>query len=133
MKKFLNFIVKVLLWIWQFPQHLCALVYLINPFDRVDNPIRYYKRRDCQDGGAITLGEYIFINKRYSKKTLIHEYGHVIQSRILGPFYLLVIGIPSIVHAWLHDYICNNKDYYHFYTEKWANKLGDKYFVKHIK
>ena len=46
---------------------------------------------------------------------------HVKQSKILGPLYLLVIGIPSILHAWLNDYIhcCanHNEGYYHFYTE----------------
>ena len=58
-----------------------------------------------------------------------HECGHVKQSKILGPLYLLVIGIPSILHAWLNKYIrmlleeWRAYNYYHFYTEKWANKF----------
>ncbi|MDR0751575.1 MAG: hypothetical protein LBF12_03175 [Christensenellaceae bacterium] len=61
--------------------------------------------------------------------TRIHEFGHTIQSLILGPFYLLIIGIPSFV--W-----CNSKrfielrktgvSYFSFYTERWANYLGEK-------
>ena len=35
------------------------------------------------------------------------------------PLYLFVIGIPSIMWAWLGD---DNKCYYDFYTERWANK-----------
>ena len=118
----------ILLWVWQFPQHLCALVYLNRPFDKVDNPIKHYERHGWKYGGSVTLGEYIFTNANPNPSTLKHEYGHVVQSRMLGIFYLLVIGIPSIVHAWLHSRVCGDKSYYHFYTERWANKLSDKYF-----
>jgi len=31
------------------------------------------------------------------QRTLVHEYGHTIQSIILGPLYLLIIGIPSSI------------------------------------
>ena len=61
--------------------------------------------------------------------TLKHEYGHAMQSAILGPFYLLVIGLPSsiwcnsrVVFKWR---LAHNVDYYDFPTEKWANILGD--------
>lgn len=80
--------------------------------------------------GGVTLGKYIFINQNYQDKTLVikHECGHVKQSLILGPLYLLVIGLPSILHAWLGSYIgcCwenGRYNYHHFYTEKWADKL----------
>lgn len=43
---------------------------------------------------------------------------------MLGPLYLIVIGIPSLLHAAVHDSLCRNKDYKHFYTEKWADKLA---------
>lgn len=32
---------------------------------------------------------------------LVHEYGHTIQSMILGPLYLIVIGIPSTLWGFL--------------------------------
>ena len=127
MKKFFNIVIKALLWVWQFPQHMCALVYLNKPFDKVDNPVMHYERHGWSYEGAVTLGEYIFTNKNVSVKTLMHEYGHVIQSRMLGPLYLLVIGLQSIVHAMLHDDI---KPYSHFWTESWADRLGEKYIVK---
>ena len=55
----------------------------------------------------------------------MHEYGHSIQSKILGPLYLLVIGLPSIIWAGLFEKYRNKHkiSYYSFFTEKWANKL----------
>lgn len=82
--------------------------------------------------GGMSLGAFIFINgnrdKVWTENAKIHEYGHTVQSLILGPLYLFVIGIPSMV--W-----CNSKkyrnlrrekgiSYYAFYPEKWANRLG---------
>ena len=53
----------------------------------------------------------------------LHELGHHKQSLILGPLYLIVIGIPSLIHAWLWN-PNSGKSYYDFYTEHWANKLS---------
>lgn len=57
---------------------------------------------------------------------LRHEYGHTIQSLILGPLFLFVIGLPSIIWAGLFDGYRkkHNVSYYAFYTERWANRLG---------
>ena len=78
-----------------------------------------------------SLSLYIFVSQDYKDLTYVikHESGHVKQSKILGPLYLLVIGLPSIIHAALHHYVCKNPDYYHFYTERWANKLGGVAFL----
>lgn len=35
-----------------------------------------------------------------SEKTIKHEYGHQLQSYILGPLYLLIIGLPSGLWCW---------------------------------
>lgn len=65
-----------------------------------------------------------------SRRLLVHEYGHTIQSLILGPLYLIVIGIPSTLWGFLP--YCNKKrekeklSYFSFYTESWANDLGEK-------
>mgnify|MGYP006982744016 CR=1 FL=1 len=44
---------------------------------------------------------------------------------MLGPLYLIIIGIPSISWAGLRRLIPALKkiNYYWFYTENWANKL----------
>jgi len=53
-------------------------------------------------------------------RVLQHEHGHTIQSKILGPFYLFVIGLPSIIWAGLFNKYRekNNVSYYSLYTEK---------------
>ena len=61
---------------------------------------------------------------------LVHEYGHTIQSLILGPLYLIVIGIPSALWGFLPNLHKKRKDdqisYFSFFTEGWANRLGEK-------
>lgn len=130
---------STLLWLWQFPQNLCGIIYRIISKDSKIATISTKESRSVgakvylqRAYGGVTLGKYIFINQNYTDKEFIikHECGHVIQSKILGPLYLLVIGIPSLLHAWYNNYIgCCYKDskynYYHFYTVSWANKLID--------
>ena len=73
----------------------------------------------------MTLGNYIFISPRATENTIKHEYGHTRQSLYLGPLYLIIIGIPSILWAMTHRTIAPDKSYKWFYTEAWADKLGD--------
>lgn len=71
---------------------------------------------------------YVFIfsemDKDFRSFTIKHEYGHFVQSKILGPLYMFVIAIPSMVwNACFKSYRRRkNISYYEFYTEKWANK-----------
>ena len=76
--------------------------------------------------GGISLGKYIIVNQWSTKKTIMHEYGHCLQSKKLGWLYLAVIGLPSIVWAMLYGSVVKStkNGYYKFYTESWADKLG---------
>lgn len=67
---------------------------------------------------------YIFLSFRATERILKHEIGHTKQSLYLGPLYLIVIGLPSIVWAFIQSRWMKDCDYYSFYTEKWANRLG---------
>lgn len=64
-------------------------------------------------------------------RIITHEYGHTIQSVMLGPLYLFVIGIPSTVWAFIPVLVKKRREnkisYFAFFTEKWANYLGEKY------
>ena len=56
-----------------------------------------------------------------------HEYGHTIQSLILGPLYLPIVGIPSLIWSVYYRRKCRRfpaLQYYSFYTERWADRLG---------
>ena len=73
--------------------------------------------------GGCSLGPVIFVYTKYYADLIKHEYGHAKQSLYLGPLYLLVIGLPSLI--WNLTYSESNKySYYWFYTERWADKLG---------
>lgn len=71
--------------------------------------------------GGVSLGRIVFVG-RYDKSLVMHEYGHCRQSLYLGPLYLVVIGIPSLI--WCKIYKRVGKPYGWFYTEHWADKLG---------
>lgn len=82
--------------------------------------------------GGISLGMFIIMNgnrdEKWKNETKVHEYGHCIQSIILGPLYLLIIGLPSLIWCNTKKYqdLRKNtgKSYFEFYPEKWANYLG---------
>lgn len=119
-------------WMWQLPQNLLGVLYkkilkdsIIARVNADNNEYKCYLKRSK---GGVTLGKYIFISQDYRDKERVikHESGHTKQSLILGPLYLIIIGIPSITWAGLIHKLpwFKDKDYYWFYTESWANKLA---------
>ena len=135
MKLIMKYIRNLILFIWQLPQHIVALIYfgyLVMMCKDLGVDSRYKQAIviPCVMRGAITLGNYIFVglNSEY-RKTVKHELGHTIQSKILGPLYLIVIGIPSITYCGLRRLFpsLRKKNYYNFYTEKTADYLSEKY------
>ncbi|MDD7457766.1 MAG: hypothetical protein PUK83_05000 [Clostridia bacterium] len=98
-------------------------------------------------GGGISLGMFVFVaennekireihrkkgnvfDEKRQKAILVHEYGHTIQSLILGPLYLFIIGIPSMTWASFKPLVEYRKrtgvKYTSFYPERWANRLGE--------
>lgn len=118
----------LLMYLWQLPQNLLGVLYR----DLLAYKEKVYLVNNTEDftlytkdtPGSVTLGRYIFISSRASSDTIKHETGHVKQSQLLGPLYLLLIGVPSIIWAAVYKKIAPNKSYYWFYTEKWANKLA---------
>jgi hypothetical protein len=82
----------------------------------------------------VSMGDSLFVDENAEEGTWLvkHEFGHIIQSRILGWLYLPLIVIPSylwytimlmydelgVIKKWKATLI-----YHQFYTEKWANWL----------
>ena len=119
---------------WEFPQN--ALGFIVNRIYKA-TPYTTYKDANVyswKQNGGMSLGKYIFVPFENTidptlygiQEYIKHEYGHTIQSKYLGWFYLLVIGLPSII--WCSCFegyrVRTGKSYYDFYTESWANKLG---------
>lgn len=118
---------KVIMYLWQLPQNLLGLLFLLfirgEERHRLGNIQYYYARRFR---GGISLGQYCIVGYKW-EDTIKHEYGHYRQSMMLGWLYLLVIGLPSIVWATIYGRLIQRTDngYYRFYTERWAERLGN--------
>ena len=138
-KKHVRMVIYYLLqWTWGLPQNLLGL--LITGIIRLKNPdgIRErYHYAVLTDWpfrfSSMGLGMFIFYGHRGSgtkteRMIRTHEYGHTIQSVILGPLFLPVVGIPSFVWANLPYFRRFREgkqyDYFRFYPEAWANHAG---------
>jgi hypothetical protein len=127
---------EVLLYCWQLPQNLLGLLLLaiygrVTPIDfrgdgwrhRLPSSMIYFIEGFH---GGISLGRYVLMSGYYATAydVLAHERGHSIQSMILGPLYLPVIGLPSLLWATWYRRTDRDVSYYRFYTERWADYLG---------
>lgn len=84
---------------------------------------------------SMGLGMFIFFGHKdqdetYQRQVLVHEYGHTIQSIILGPLFFFLVAIPSTTWAFLPVFQKQRKEgkktYFDLYCERWANELGEK-------
>ncbi len=132
-------------WIWGLPQNLLgALVCLLHSRDK---HFWYHGALVTvwRNPSSVSIGMFIFLTERpyfyeklkdefemeeLSQRLLVHEYGHTVQSLILGPLYLIAMGIPSTLWGFLPGLNRKRKEqgisYFSFFTEKWANRLGEK-------
>ncbi len=130
-------LIKICTIIWQFPQillgKLLVLCYKPKFLHKVSN-VKIYQSSKIE---GLSLGAYIFVDINIPEGTAIikHEFGHVVQSRILGVLYIPVIVIPSYLWYLTTDKFKSlEKHYYSFYTESWANKYIKSYScVKRLK
>lgn len=123
--KVIYFLVYLVLYTWQLPQNLVGLAYMIylrgEKMVFTQKSIEFYL---CPTiSGGVSFGSYIFISTNSAMRESVydHEFGHCIQSRILGPLYLPLVGLASGIHCLVHD---GKSNYYDFWTERWANNLG---------
>jgi len=133
---------EILKYVWQLPQNLLALLLLawykiLGDLERnreyAPEKICLYFSRFMPSG--ISLGKYIILSGKYLKgyfgRTLDHERGHCRQSVMLGPLYLIIIGLPSLCGN-IFSRVAHKKWpyqkrvdwYYNQPWEKWADKLG---------
>lgn len=122
---------RSILWVvwqcsWCLPQNLVGLVLLACHRGK---PRRFRGALVTPWGhkGCTSMGCFIFMNRNETenRRLLVHEYGHTMQSAVLGWLYLPVAGLPSVVWYAL-PFLRKGKGYYHFYTERWANRWGAK-------
>lgn len=127
MKKFLFWLIQ---WTWGLPQTLIGLIFRLCTLHKTIDCIQVehttaYVIQSKHFNGAVSIGPFITCFNHTDRLIMMHEYGHCIQSLILGPLWLFVVGIPSLIWAGCFDKYREKHgiSYYSFYTEKWANKL----------
>lgn len=123
----------VILAIWQLPQFIIALVMIPFLGKKTIVADRHYNLcwKATKMTGGISLGPFAYVSTGLARReeNIAHEVdGHTVDSKIWGPLYLLVVGIPSILNAIFS--FTNN--YYDWYPEKWANKHAGLIAVGHV-
>jgi len=84
---------------------------------------------------AVSLGHFVFWSRGENRWVILdehtrdHEWGHSFQSRMLGPLYLPLVGLPSVtrvLYAVLHREVTGRRwdGYFDGYPESWADRLG---------
>ena len=126
-----SFLFIVLQCIWGIIPTLVGLLFFLK---LKDYPHKTY--RGCVDTkwdirSGLSLGLFIFTPNdeiKDAEKIRVHEYGHCIQSIVLGPFFA-IIGIISIVWG-RHPYFAKLREekklpYTSCFVESWASKWGE--------
>ena len=124
---------KLLFWIWQwtwgFPQTLVGFIVFL-----VCRKCPHGTYRGCittrwNNRGSMGMGMFLFLGCE-DPQVRVHEFGHSVQSVILGPLFLPVMGIPSFLWCNIPYFRRMRKEkgvsYYRFYPESTANWLGAK-------
>lgn len=125
-------LLEIVWWTWCLPQTLLGfilnLIFKGEEKSVVDRMKHYTYYNTTLKPGSISLGKYVLLCESHHDDidTISHEHGHQIQSLILGPLYLLVISLPSLIWCGCFEKYREKhyKSYYDFYTESWAEKLA---------
>lgn len=126
--------------LWELPQNVlgaalyqvCRLTGKVRGTDHARG--RFFVEVDSEI--AVSLGWFVFWSGeqttrwfRIDHAVRAHEFGHTFQSRMLGPLYLPLVGVPSVmrnVYAVAYREITGRRwqGYFDGYPEDWADRLG---------
>ena len=120
---------------WGLPQTLLGLVLFLR---HITAPHAFYRgciRTEWPHGGGVSLGLFIFTadaahapSAERRAALAAHEYGHTLQSLLLGPLYLFTVGIISFTWANAPRFRRMRAErglpYSHCFVERWADRLG---------
>jgi hypothetical protein len=144
MGKTLKFLILPVLFIWELQQNLLGL--LVYASFKIQKKILNVELEDhhfvfeTQKTG-VSLGWFIFWISNGNRfphlknDCRMHEFGHSKQSTMLGPVYLFVVGIPSLLRVIYGKWYYKKnsirwKNYYSAFPENWADKLGSVKYPK---
>ncbi|MBO4848836.1 MAG: hypothetical protein J5586_06765 [Clostridia bacterium] len=126
---------------WCLPQNLlgaaAALVFRGKRYRYHGSLVTLYRgEKRAEKLGAFSLSAFIFIpetwSEDYRRSVAVHEYGHVVQSLMLGPLYLPVVGLPSVIWSrrfgkHYSRYRTRGVGYTDRFPENSADRLGERY------
>ena len=135
----MNAALSIILFLWELLQNLLGVMNLVFHTLRGSVMERAFERNRMfirVRSGAVSLGFFVFWSDTgngvftLDARNKLHEYGHTVQSRMLGPLFLLVVGIPSVSRViYAHWYYRKHgkewTGYYRGFPEKWAERLGN--------
>jgi len=133
-----SFFIMLFLSFWELPQNLLGLVVFIvmKLKTQIVNVLPETHRLFIETKHTgVSLGWFIFWApscNRYPhliNDCRMHEYGHARQSSMLGPLYLIIIGIPSLTRVvysrWYRRKFGHKwNNYFRGFPENQADKLG---------
>jgi hypothetical protein len=135
-----SFLRRAALFVWELPQNVLGVVDLTASLAlrRVES-VRWERERvfvKLRGAGAVSLGLFVFWSEddtsfvRITSTNKEHEYGHSIQSRMLGPLYLPLVGVPSscrVAYAIAYRALTGRRwdGYFRGYPEDWADRLAN--------
>lgn len=128
-------ILRVLLFLWELPQNLLGLLLLavLQVSGKTGRLLSGRNRVWIPAPISVSLGLFIFwtppAEPAAADRIKEHEYGHSLQSRLLGPLYLIIVGLPSFSGAlyalWYERRYHEHWDrYFDRFPEDWADRLG---------
>ena len=127
-----TFLFRLWQWLWGFPQTFIGFLFYLIYRNRPHWCFKGCIVTTWRISGSLGMGMFLFLNEDHyasDPHVLIHEFGHAVQSAILGPLFLPIMGIPSFL--WCNLPPCRKLrsqkgiSYYSFYPESSANFLGD--------
>ncbi len=135
----MNALINIIFFLWELPQNISGIIHLLIASARGLVISRSYDQNRIfikVRHGAVSLGLFVFWSDTgdgvftLDARNRLHEYGHSIQSRILGPFYLPIVGIPSVsrvmyAHWYYRKHGMEWDGYYRGFPENWADRLGN--------
>ena len=135
MKIFKQIVFYLMQWTWALSQNLVGgigwlLLRKKYRWERFNGAVVTYV--EAKGFGGVSIGMFIFMNPAHGEgwahDTRIHEFGHCVQSVLLGPLYWLVVALPSVIWCNLPPIVRWRKkkdvSYYKLYCEGWANVWG---------